>query len=109
PRPHCNGAIPRRRSRSPARAFGLGNRRHAARLCPHPEPADRHPIARRQTQETDMANKMYDSMRDSSEVATDETQRLIASDKVEGTAVYNPDGENIGSVFNFMVDKYSGK
>jgi hypothetical protein len=56
-----------------------------------------------------MVNKMYDSMRDSSEVATDETHRLIASDKVEGTAVYNPEGENIGSVFNFMVDKYSGK
>jgi len=38
-----------------------------------------------------------------------ETERLIASDKVEGTAVYNEAGEHLGSVYNFMVDKYSGK
>jgi sporulation protein YlmC with PRC-barrel domain len=43
------------------------------------------------------------------QVATDETNRLIASNKVEGTAVYSPDGEHIGSVYNFMVDKLSGK
>jgi len=41
-------------------------------------------------------------------VATDETNRLIASDKVEGTAVYNRQGERLGSVYNFMVDKRSG-
>lgn len=39
----------------------------------------------------------------------DETHRLIASNKVEGTAVYSPDGDHIGSVHNFMVDKISGK
>jgi sporulation protein YlmC with PRC-barrel domain len=42
-------------------------------------------------------------------VATDETDRLIASDKVEGTAVYNRQGERLGSVYNFMVDKRSGQ
>ena len=42
-------------------------------------------------------------------VATDETDRLIASDKVEGTAVYNRQGERLGSVYNFMVDKRSGR
>lgn len=42
-------------------------------------------------------------------VATDETAHLIASDKVEGTAVYNTAGEKLGSVHNFMVDKVSGK
>ena len=42
-------------------------------------------------------------------VATDETDRLIASDKVEGTAVYNRQGERLGEVYNFMVDKYSGQ
>jgi len=41
--------------------------------------------------------------------AIDETYRLIASDKVEGTTVYGPDGETIGSIHNFMVDKWSGK
>lgn len=43
------------------------------------------------------------------DVAIDETTRLIASNKVEGTAVYNRDGEKLGSVYNFMVDKRSGK
>lgn len=38
-----------------------------------------------------------------------ETRNLIASDKVEGTAVYNPEGERLGTVRNFMVDKQSGK
>ena len=42
-------------------------------------------------------------------VATDETDRLIASNKVEGTAVYNRQGERLGEVYNFMVDKRSGK
>jgi hypothetical protein len=44
-----------------------------------------------------------------SSVATDETDRLIASNKVEGTAVYNRAGERLGGVYNFMVDKYSGQ
>jgi hypothetical protein len=41
----------------------------------------------------------------SGSVATDETDRLIASNKVEGTAVYNRQGERLGEVYNFMVDK----
>jgi PRC-barrel domain len=42
-------------------------------------------------------------------VATDETNRLIASNKVEGTAVYNRQGDRLGSIYNFMVDKRSGQ
>ena len=42
-------------------------------------------------------------------LAIDETDRMIASNKVEGTAVYGLDGDRLGSVYNFMVDKYSGK
>ena len=42
-------------------------------------------------------------------VNADETDRLIASDKVEGTAVYNRAGERLGSVHNLMIDKYSGQ
>jgi len=42
-------------------------------------------------------------------VAIDETKRLIASSKVEGTPAYNRAGENLGSVLNFMVDKYTGQ
>ena len=40
---------------------------------------------------------------------TDETDRLIASNKVEGTAVYNRQGDSLGSIYNFMVDKRSGQ
>lgn len=42
-------------------------------------------------------------------VAIDETRRLIASNKVEGTAAYSREGESIGTVYNFMVDKVSGQ
>lgn len=42
-------------------------------------------------------------------IAVNETERLIASDKVEGTAVYNRTGEALGSVYNVMIDKYSGQ
>ena len=45
----------------------------------------------------------------SSSVATNETDDLIASNKVEGTSVYNRQGENLGTVYNFMVGKRSGK
>jgi hypothetical protein len=43
------------------------------------------------------------------DIATDETSRLIASNKVEGTAVYNTQQEKLGSIHNFMVDKVSGR
>lgn len=43
------------------------------------------------------------------DIATNETSGLIASNKVEGTAVYNRDGEKLGSIYNFMVDKRDGK
>lgn len=37
------------------------------------------------------------------------TRDLIASDRVEGTVVYNPEGERLGTIQRFMVDKQSGK
>jgi hypothetical protein len=42
-------------------------------------------------------------------VEIDETSRLIASNKVEGTEVYNRAGEHLGEVYNFMVDKFTGQ
>lgn len=42
-------------------------------------------------------------------IEIDESDRLIASDKVEGTAVYNPDGDKLGHIRNFLVDKRSGQ
>lgn len=46
-------------------------------------------------------------MSDTSE--TYETRHLISSDRVEGTVVYNPEGERLGTIQRFMVDKRSGK
>ena len=37
-----------------------------------------------------------------------ETSSLIASDKVEGTPVYRPNGEKIGTIERLMIDKLSG-
>ena len=45
----------------------------------------------------------------STSVEMDETTDLIASNKVEGTAVYNRNGERLGDVYNFMVGKRSGR
>jgi len=39
----------------------------------------------------------------------DETERLIASDKVEGTRVFGRDGRDLGRIENFMVDKRRGR
>lgn len=39
----------------------------------------------------------------------DSPNPLIASDRVEGTTVYDPAGEKLGSVERFMVDKVSGQ
>jgi PRC-barrel domain len=42
-------------------------------------------------------------------LAVNETERLIASDKVEGTAVYDQAGTKLGSVHTLMIDKYTGQ
>lgn len=44
----------------------------------------------------------------SDEIAANETSHLIASNKVEGTAVYNREGERLGSIHSLMIDKRSG-
>jgi len=41
--------------------------------------------------------------------AVKETGNLIASDKVQGTGVYNAAGDNLGSIHDLMIDKPSGK
>lgn len=44
-----------------------------------------------------------------SDIPREETGSLIASDKVEGTAVYGVDGHKIGRIENVMIDKISGQ
>jgi len=43
------------------------------------------------------------------QVKARETPNLIASDKVEGTAVRRSDGEKLGTIQRVMIDKWSGK
>ena len=40
---------------------------------------------------------------------TDETQRLISSQKVDGTAVYKRSGDRLGTVDHLMIDKFTGQ
>lgn len=47
--------------------------------------------------------------RDTVNIARDETERLISSKKVEGTAVYDTQGEKLGTVDSFMVEKRTGQ
>jgi hypothetical protein len=43
------------------------------------------------------------------QLQTDENVRLISSTKVEGTPVVGRDGEHLGKIESFMVDKYTGR
>jgi hypothetical protein len=42
-------------------------------------------------------------------ISADETGKLISSDKVVGTAVYNRDGEHLGTIYSVMIHKISGR
>lgn len=53
-----------------------------------------------------MENELIDDREIS---GTESANDLIASDRVEGTAVYNRGGERLGTIENFMVDKRSGQ
>ena len=44
-----------------------------------------------------------------SQIDKNETSSLISSDKVEGTAVYNGEGEKLGSIESVMLEKRSGR
>jgi hypothetical protein len=38
-----------------------------------------------------------------------ETSTLIAADKVQGTDVFNPGGDRLGSIHDLMIDKQTGQ
>jgi uncharacterized protein YrrD len=66
----------------------------------------RHPdeLPGEENQEANMATS-----KQSAAVEDRETASLIASDKVEGTAVYDADGKRIGKIERLMIDKLTGK
>jgi sporulation protein YlmC with PRC-barrel domain len=43
------------------------------------------------------------------EIARKETSSLIAASKVKGTSVYNNAGDSLGSIYDVMLEKRSGK
>lgn len=45
----------------------------------------------------------------SQDLSKRETGSLIGSDKVEGTDVYNSNGDHVGSIDRVMLDKVSGR
>ena len=45
----------------------------------------------------------------SGHIVADETVSLISASKVTGTNVYNRQGEKLGSVYDVMLDKVSGR
>ena len=59
--------------------------------------------------EHDDRNRGYGRDDERGGLPIEETSRLIGSNKVEGTAVYGRDGHRLGSIYNFMVDKLSGR
>ncbi|QDX28187.1 PRC-barrel domain containing protein [Sphingomonas suaedae] len=46
---------------------------------------------------------------DTDTLARDETTNMISSEKVDGTAVYDRNGDKIGSVHHLMIGKQDGK
>ncbi|ACL56144.1 PRC-barrel domain protein [Methylobacterium nodulans ORS 2060] len=46
---------------------------------------------------------------DMGSTSTNETSTLIASDRVEGTAVRRPDGDSLGRIERLMIEKKSGR
>lgn len=54
-------------------------------------------------------NRRFNNRDEDYRLPRDETDRLIASDKIEGTRIYSHDGDRLGRVENFMVDKRSGR
>ena len=47
--------------------------------------------------------------RDNDTLAKQETNDLISSEKVDGTVVYNKNGEKLGTIKHFMVGKRDGR
>jgi uncharacterized protein YrrD len=51
----------------------------------------------------------YGTPSSSGDVARTETAALISADRVEGTRVYDPQGNKLGSIDTVMIDKSSGQ
>ncbi len=70
---------------------------------------DREDRGHRHSRDTGRETSRFDNDDENRDLPIDETEQLIASNKVEGTPVYGREGERLGTIYNFMVDKYSGR
>ena len=55
-----------------------------------------------------MSDATYRTDTASRPLETDETHRLISSQKVDGTECYNRNGDHLGTVDHMMIDKFTG-
>lgn len=92
------GESGRHRREEEPRSFGHGGGRERGWSR---EPSGGYRMGRRD-------NRRFDNRDEEHRVPRNETERLIASDKVEGTRVFSRYGERLGTIENFMVDKRSG-
>ena len=88
----------------PGRGSDEGRRERGGRGREGDWSFDRHPGGDRMQRDRDFG---YDDRHDG--LPIEETSRLIASNKVEGTPVYSRDRHRLGTIYNFMVDKISGQ
>lgn len=58
---------------------------------------------------SDYPNRNTPTKPSSGDVAHEETATLIASDKVEGTSVYDSTGNKLGSIHSLMIGKQNGR
>jgi hypothetical protein len=56
-----------------------------------------------------MSPYMEDAMAQANTAGTMTGKPLIESDRVDGTTVYDPNGNNIGSIKRLMIEKIGGK
>lgn len=89
-------------------AFGWDRERGAHRPDRRSDDEDRRSSASRQTRDP-RHDRNFGPDDDREGMPRDETDRLIASHKVEGTPVYDRDGKNLGTICTLMIDKRSGR
>lgn len=88
---------------------GMGGWAGSGRTSAYDRTRDRDRDDHRDRDSNRERNKYYGRDDSRNGLPIEETSRLIGSNKVEGTPVYGRNGEKLGSIYNFMVDKLSGK
>ena len=97
----------RRDRENDRRAFGWD--RNRGQRDRHDEEDSRRSYGRRRDERSRRDERDFGPDDDREGMPRNETERLIASHKVEGTPVYDRNGKNLGTICTLMVDKFSGQ